>query len=515
MTTTPGKSLAGLVLGTLCATAPAAETPHAMTAAEEAKWAQQMQARTMEIRATRKGAVRWGKTEAATAMNVIILDPPVPRTGDRATVQVEWFSSWIDATGGSTTAVHTMRLVVDKWAVSVARRLRGKVSVFRRYLVTGPGLGTQYEEQRRHARHLWLVTGQRQSANRRLAERARSRFLRKAHSNGLTDLTHEAKVEATAEKWKVPWKEWKNESAETVGRITRFTDNRWKSIAERAMAVQPDVFAGIPDPIILINGKYLITQNTARNDEGKVKGPQRVLRIANGIIAEQVQRTMAEVVREEDIVFRNQLEPREGQVVRLENPQDPDANMIDVEWLYTYVSEEGQVGERRWIEKLLKPWHSSVYRGGVWDWTLTKTPAGRWTSEESEWSGHHRVHQSLILAWDDEEHYERSHVHVALASKLWKDPRGVGTENAARDVVKSAVINPATWAAKARSQVVRARMEAATARALETGREGGDPQSPVFVVDGTYRVDAGSAGGTTEAFQILNWIIQQRADGKL
>ena len=58
-------------------------------------------------------------------------------------------------------------------------------------------------------------------------------------------------------------------------------------------------------------------------------------------------------------------------------------------------------------------------------------------------------------------------------------------------------------------------MEAATARALETGREGGNPQSPVFVVDGTWRVDAASAGGTTEAFQILNWIVQQRADGKL
>ena len=433
MHTTRRHAIAALVLGTLCATAHAAETPHAMTATEEAKWAQQMQARTMEIRATRKWAVRWGKTEATTAMNVIILDPPVPRTGDRSRVHVEWFSSWIDATGGSTTAVHTRRLVQDKWAVSVAGRLREKVWVLRRYLATGPGLGTQYEEQRKHARHLWLVTGQGQSANRRLAERARSRFVRKAYSNGLTDLTHEARVEATAERWKVPWKEWRNESAGTVGRITRFTDNRWKSIAERAMAVQPDVFAGIPDPIILINGKYLITQNTARNDEGKVKGPQRVLRIANGIIAELVHRTMAKVVREEDIVFRNQLEPREGQVVRLENPQDPDANMIDVEWLYTYVSEEGQVGERRWIENLLKPWHSSVYRGGVWDWTLKKTPAGRWTREESEWSEHHRVHQSLILAWDDEEHYERSHVHVALAGKLWEDPGAVRTDRTPRE----------------------------------------------------------------------------------
>ena len=337
--------------------------------------------------------------------------------------------------------------------------------------------------------------------------------MRTANSQGLLRPGTEDRVRRLVSAAGLTWDQWQANTRHDIEEIAAYTDERWQAIAKRAIAIQPDVFASVPDPIILINGKYLVTQNTARRGEGRVKGARRTLRTANWLIRQELERNVSHDVAEDDIVYRNQLEPEEGQVVRLKNPHDSNPDKIDVEWLYTYVSEDGQISDWRWVDNLLKAWSSSVYRGGVWEWKLTKTPAGQWSKGESEWTAHHRTHQSLILAWDDDEGYERSHVHVALYAKLWEDPSTVQTERAARIVVRSAIIDAGKWARKAKSHDAKAKMDAATARALDTGDDKVAPQSPVFIIDGTYRVDGASAGGTTEAFQILNWIIRQRVEG--
>ena len=377
----------------------------------------------------------------------------------------------------------------------------------------GQGLRSDYDEQRKRAREFWLGQARYDGSRRELANEAETRFERRAYSKGLLDLKTADDVRQLVTGAGLTWAEWQANTGKDIKEITAYTDERWQEIAERALAVQPDVFSHIPDPIILINGKYLLTQNTIRRRDGILKAPQRVLQSANWIIRQELEGKSSYGVKEEEILFREQREPKEGQFVRLKDPQDPNPDKVDVEWLYTYISEDGQVSDRRFLDELFKKWSSSVYRAGVWDVKLTKTPAGQWSKEESKWTTHHRIHQSLVLAWEDDEEFEQGTAHGTLWIRLGTDPRGVGTEKAARALLGFSPTIASNWARKARSEATRAKMSAATARALETGDDQTEPQSPVFVIDGTYRVDGTSAGGTTEAFQIMNWIVQQRLEG--
>ena len=113
------------------------------------------------------------------------------------------------------------------------------------------------------------------------------------------------------------------------------------------------------------------------------------------------------------------------------------------------------------------------------------------------------------MAWGNEA-LARSAVQSALTSTLTTDPGAVGNEQQALAVLDSAGVREEQWRERRAQSDVRRRMQDATARALATGRGGRDPQSPVFVVDGVYRIDGGNEGGIVAAFQILNWVVARQ-----
>lgn len=73
-------------------------------------------------------------------------------------------------------------------------------------------------------------------------------------------------------------------------------------------------------------------------------------------------------------------------------------------------------------EERLKGWMSSVRRSGMFDVRHTKTPAGQWTRRASRWTGHHRLHQEMVMAWAKEE-ISRGAVHSALTRSVVQVPR--------------------------------------------------------------------------------------------
>ena len=290
-------------------------------------------------------------------------------------------------------------------------------------------------------------------------------------------------------------------------------DERWRELAEQAAAKMPGVFDTIPDPILLINGKYLLTTNTVQQQGGSAKRVvKRLFQTANWLVRREIERAARHSFGPEDIEWGKEREPQRGELVRFRTPhRDPDPDKVNVEWLYTYVNEEGHQSERERIEGYLKTWVSSVRRSGVFDVKLTATPVGQWTKRASRWTAHHQLHQEMVMAWPKED-FTRSAVHSALAGAVRQRPRGVGQEREALAVLDTAGVREEQWQDRRAQADTQQRMRQATARALATGSRKRQPQNPVFVVDGQNRIDGGNAGGIVAAFQILNWVVAKRLE---
>ena len=87
----------------------------------------------------------------------------------------------------------------------------------------------------------------------------------------------------------LPLEEWKKslEKPEITRRL-RQVNERWAKLAVMGSNVYSNTFRGIPDPILLIDGKYVITANTMRRHGGnEIKN---VFLTANWIIREQLKK---------------------------------------------------------------------------------------------------------------------------------------------------------------------------------------------------------------------------------
>ena len=494
-------------------TANHAEAKERMTVEEFKKWTHEIERRTRQLQRMDTNRVKWGKETKATRSNMIVLDQPVIRRALPGFVHVEWFSRWVDNDGNSVASLHARKLTGIDWARSMLEESNIPV-LYENYVLTkGPGLSEEFDDARTMLQELAsTITYGWPASNDKNITTLRKKILRMAMDGELQFVKRRVDVERLVREAGVDKNEWEEIAEDVRGRWRQFVEARWKAIAENAMKQDPTVFENVPDPIILINGKYLITQNTMRR-QGGMNAPERVLKAANWLIRTEWERDPQYGFDEDKITWRNERKPRRKQMIEL-NPAypDPDPDKVNVEWLYTYISEDGQKNERRWLDETLKVWMSSIHRSGIFDVKLTKTPAGQWSKKDNQWTQHHRLHQELVMAWGKGEELTRSAVHSSLTSILFKHVRSISTHEGTARVLEQAGTNENLWRQRSDSEQARKRMADATARALATGKKGEDPRGPVFVIDGKYRIDGNSAGGTVETFQILNWAIRKRLE---
>ena len=471
-----------------------------MTMREFRRWQRNWDRRLREMFETDPEHYAWGREKRPIKAYTVVLDPPLARVGPADKVTVEWFHSPIDERGGRTVWKHAL-VTILRWSTGIRDAGEDRVNIMPRLVSEGPGLPPRFTEQRRLIQDMVNAWG-----DNALYEPIWTPYAELTRTNWtLSRLTEEQARQILDDAGEFDATVWraKRELPQTRAR-GELADSRYREAMRQAIAQNARYLNTPQDPVLLIDGKYLLT--------GYVTGrTKNLFRMANSIVRERLEGMPSYGFALADISWGAEREPRRGEVQVMQRVhEDPSEDKVDVEWLYTYIDEDGRRNAQEELDKLTREWLSSVHRAGIFEVRIHRTPAGQWTREPTRWTAHHRTHQGLVLAWG-EDHITASGVEAALRGAIRRDPRSVGSTGDAQEVLERAGAAGLNW--RVRREEARERMELATARALATGSRKRGPKAPVFVVDGRYRVDGRSAGGTAKAFQILNWLVRQQLEG--
>ena len=232
-----------------------------------------------DISNTKARDIAWGKEKKAGRSQVVVLNPPLGKTVGSDRIEVEWFHSPIDDRGTTFIWMPTLHLVMS-WQKS----LEGNgipVTARARLPGSGPGLSERFDEQRRWIQEMTLAwdgtiwgEGTRGEVYRAMAKRS-SELPKLQATRDAVRILEEAGVDK---------EEWITRVDQTRTRKRIEEENRrYNQLATRGIEINPKVQQSPQDPILLIDGKYLLM--------GSVVGKTRDLfRIANGIIRQQAER---------------------------------------------------------------------------------------------------------------------------------------------------------------------------------------------------------------------------------
>ena len=312
------------------------------------EWRREMAKRKRQIIDTKVSDMQYDRQIRATGSNMIVLDPPLPTHVEwgqnPATLSVEWFHSWITNDGGSSVAAYMSTQVRAHWFPSVARGLpKGAPVSLQEYgVVAGPAMAERFAAARRTAGELrhrmgWYGRGIEDHPEREQeSARVYQKFMQEALHARLGRMDTEEKAIAFVEEHGGNWAEWEWDTDEYLERQTKFVDKRWRRIVERAIKVQPDAFALIPDPVLLIDGKYLVTQNTVRR-QGGANAVARTFQVASWLVAREAAKLPQAEYDWEAARWGNEARSKRGQVRELAQPfPRPADGKMHVEWFYTY-----------------------------------------------------------------------------------------------------------------------------------------------------------------------------------
>ena len=100
------------------------------------------------LRATDRTAITWSNEHAPDPATIMVLDPPLPRSGIHDAVEVELYSTMIDDDGASHMDQCARELALKVWWPSI-EKAKAPVSLTHRLVDEGPGLDSRYHESRR------------------------------------------------------------------------------------------------------------------------------------------------------------------------------------------------------------------------------------------------------------------------------------------------------------------------------------------------------------------------------
>ena len=461
-----------------------------------------------EFKGLQQADIEWGNEKAAKRATVIVLDPPLRRQSGPTQVDVEVFFSFVD-NGGGQTGWWTIGSVMGKWMGKMtARRL--PVEIRTHHLGHGPYLSPTWNTSRRLYQGLvmgWepLIFGKGLKANRAFTNLIK--LVERGDDKHLIETQKDAEQFMWAN-W-LPLEHWKKSlaSPETAQRI-RDVNQRWAKVAKQGSKVYAKTFKGLPDPVLLIDGKFLITANTARRHGGKAV--ENVFLIANWIIRQELKKIPSYGFREETIKWGMERKPKKGELIQLRKPF-PAGEGVEIEWLYTYITPDGQSKAVRWVWDTFWNWRDSLKEQGI-EVTISKAPiinAEGWIGE------HQRVHQEAATAWKPIFGRHRDRIHIALAEYLATSPRGIGNHDAAGKVLQArAQINQHGYHArrtKTMSDTSELAILEAKGKMLQRVRKRNRTAGgPIFLINGEYVL---MTKNITDAFQSLNWTVRRLHEG--
>ena len=221
----------------------------------------------------------WGQ-ERNPGRSVIILDPPLPRTiKDDSRVQVEWFYTILGEDGKTETATATASAIV-KWAETLRPQDPDGVPITRHYRLvgTGPTLLRQDNARRRIAQELLYAY---QNGTDWRYEASGASVHRAMYTN--PDIFESrATAQAAIERLGLSGAHWRNQIAHgntrTESRIKE-ANRRFLQLMTQAQDHAPRALRTPWDPILLIDGKYLLTGGLIPRIDLLLQTANRIIRL--------------------------------------------------------------------------------------------------------------------------------------------------------------------------------------------------------------------------------------------
>ena len=249
--------------------------------------------------------------------------------------------------------------------------------------------------------------------------------------------------------------------------------------------------------MLLIDGKYLLTGYMT-------KKTQRLFRMANWIIRKELEKRPGYAFDTESL--GTSRKPRHRELIALD-VEPTTAERLEVEWLYSYLSDDGERTHSAWFNRKFDEWLVHV-RGDEPPVQFVKmTVAG---APDNPWHEHQTVHQLLAMTGRTVTEHRWEYIPSTVDSWLNGAPHGLGTDEATNLFLLSRGIPVGTFAAHASSDAVRDQIRTANAKAqtvraaLERRRI--PTTDPVLLINGKWVLTGATAGSTERVFQILNWI---------
>ena len=242
---------------------------------------------------TKKEAIAWGSEVPARRTTVLTLEPPLEQTSTTRKVEVDIFSPVFDADGTGYLTTCTMRTVLGVWWPTL---VEAGVPVHLRYhhVDEGPGLDESAHQGRRTVAELLeggaIYAGRSDERGDRLIQHV----LQWIHAGGTAEQMHGTRIEDVLVRAGIELEAWRREIDRELEQARRQSNERWRRLAEQYMQWQgrdPGGRLALDQnaaPIIVVGGRHLLTMNTIRRQGGR-KGPERLFRTVNGLVAEQIE----------------------------------------------------------------------------------------------------------------------------------------------------------------------------------------------------------------------------------
>lgn len=222
-----------------------------------------------ELKRTSLRHVKWGKEKQANRWNTVTL-APVYKTSSRRKVEVEWFFTYI----GESAQIEPL---LAEWAASLREGTNDRVRLKLSPVAVMPGRSKQFNDY--HATHQLLAFAAEAMGEKRKIHQK----MRKLISEIKRSLRTETEVETFLGAIGVSVADFREAAAsDRVRRRVRETNAKIEDISARAKEVHKHALREPRDPVLLINGKYLVQGSTAG-------GVRRALRVANGLIRRELE----------------------------------------------------------------------------------------------------------------------------------------------------------------------------------------------------------------------------------
>ena len=545
-----------------------------MSASQFDRWRRSELRKLKALMDTDTEAIGWGKQRKATRSTVIVLNPPLPKLSGPDKVDVEIFYTYLDEVGRGIAFTGSM-ILWSNWGRSLIREDKESYRLIEKYeqiIGNGPKVPTRYARQQRSAQELhygaeWY------RADKQGDEATGWKVLKTLVTlgeAGLFNMQTKEALDKVVKSQGIPLEEWKKKTSSYVEKRGSEADSRWAQIVERGTQAYSKAFDGLSDPILLINGKFLITRNTMARQGGR-NAVKWVYQTANWIIREEVKKIpekklgMGRIrlkvadsrrnttaterrdlekpgmpirqfrrwekrwdrhtkdLREADAVryaWGNEKRAVQGKIIVLDPPLEKrgSSDKVVVEWFHTPLDERGT--REAWVNSLsaIQKWSESMREAGEKDVDIMPRIIGVGLGLPKRFNEQRRLIQDSVLAWKGNPLLKTPSAKAYLGlTRTERNLAEVATPEEMSKLLEETGMMGGYWLTLRKAPSTRDKRVEADARYNEIMKRAAridqrilaSPQGPIFVIEGRYLLTGYLAKSTTDLFRMANWIIQR------